>query len=177
MGKGPHGRAAYAQNWDRGMDGSTDLPFPTHPGNPTSNSPQTSVTKMAFGVINNCCRAKCSNTSLCHSLTQLVTLWCFWLAHSLDLMTCPLPLPTSFHHLPHTSHLRPPPLSVTVVPNPPEHVPARLTKTLMASCRGPLVFRLSLPCSTVYSHSKPISMNTWLLASWPLAFRMKFPVA
>lgn len=166
---------------DTARDGSTNLPFPARPGSPTSNSPHTSTTKMGFGVISNCCRAKCKNASA--QAKQHILMPFPHTAHHLLLlpgsfndMLHTLPLPTSFHHLPHhtSDHL---PCLWQSCPSPPEHVPARLTKTLMASCRGPEVFRLSLPCSTVYSHSKPISMNTWLLASLPLAFRMKFPVA
>lgn len=52
-----------------------------------------------------------------------------------------------------------------------------LTRTLMASCRGPLVFKLSLPFSMAYSHSKPISRKVLLLASLPLGLRMMLPEA
>lgn len=51
-----------------------------------------------------------------------------------------------------------------------------LTRTAMASGRGPLVLRFSLASSTVYSHSRPIAVKVLLVASLPLGLRMKLPV-
>lgn len=51
-----------------------------------------------------------------------------------------------------------------------------LTRTAMASGRGPLVLRSSLSSSTTYSHSRPIAVKVRLIASLPLGLRMKLPV-
>lgn len=46
----------------------------------------------------------------------------------------------------------------------------------MPSCRGPVVFRVSFPPSSKYSHCKPFSMKVFVSASSFSAFRIKFPV-
>lgn len=51
-----------------------------------------------------------------------------------------------------------------------------LTRTAMASGRGPLVLRLSLASCTAYSHSRPIAVKVRLVASLPLGLRMKLSV-
>lgn len=51
-----------------------------------------------------------------------------------------------------------------------------LTRTAMASGRGPLVLRLSLASSTAYSHSRPTAVKVRLVTSLPLGLRMKLPV-
>lgn len=51
-----------------------------------------------------------------------------------------------------------------------------LTRTAMASGRGPLVLRLSLASSTTYSHSRPTAAKVRLVTSLPLGLRMKLPV-
>lgn len=58
-----------------------------------------------------------------------------------------------------------------------QYISLELTSTLMVSCRGPLVFKLSLLFSMVYSHSKPISMKVLLLTPLLLGFRIKLPEA
>lgn len=103
------------------MDGSTDLPFPARPGNPISNSPHSSITKMGFGVISNCCRAKCSWTQRRVPEQHVLVPSPHAARHPL-LLAGSFP---GFHDTPHTlpspatSHLRPPLLSVTGVPKPP----------------------------------------------------------
>lgn len=52
----------------------------------------------------------------------------------------------------------------------------RLTRTAMASGRGPLVLRLSLVSSAACSHSNPSAVKVLLEASLPLGLRMKLPV-
>lgn len=103
-----------------GMDDSTDLPFPACPGSPNPNSPNTSITKMGSGVISNRCRAKRSWTQRQvpkqHVLVPFPHPVCYAL-----LLAGSFP---GFHYMPHTlpspatSHLRPPPLSVAVIPKP-----------------------------------------------------------
>lgn len=51
-----------------------------------------------------------------------------------------------------------------------------LTSTTMPSCRGPLVFRVSLSPSLEYSHCKPFSMNVFDFASSLFSFSIKFPL-
>lgn len=52
----------------------------------------------------------------------------------------------------------------------------RLTRTAMASGKGPLVLRLSLVSSAACSHSRPSAMKVLLAVSLPLGLRMKLPV-
>lgn len=52
----------------------------------------------------------------------------------------------------------------------------RLTRTAMASGKGPLVLRLSLVSSVACSHSRPSAVKVLLEASLPLGLRMKLPV-
>lgn len=105
--------AGWPKPGDKQRDGWEYRPaIPCMSREPNLYSPHTSITKMGFGVISNCWRAKCSWTQrqvpkqhvLVPSLTQLVTP-CFWLAHSMDLMTCP-----TFFLYPHpsiTCHITP----------------------------------------------------------------------
>lgn len=51
-----------------------------------------------------------------------------------------------------------------------------LTRTAMASGRGPLVLRLALASSTTYSHSRPIAVKVLLVVSLPLGLNTKLPV-
>lgn len=47
---------------------------------------------------------------------------------------------------------------------------------MIPSCRGPVVFNVSLSPSMEYSHCKPFSMKVFDLASSLFSFSMKFPV-